>query len=281
MTAHLATAMALLGLLVFVFVRSFYPARVLGRGASQRFTLLAAFTAAAIYALLLFGSHVTATSQWYVFPDWPLMNGALLPPLTDANSAHVLHRWVAAVVGVIVWATALAAWRTQRSHPWVIRLAAHDGDPVHGPGGRRRPPGADRPRGVDPDAPPRARRGHLGALGEPGRRRVLRGPDDGRRDLRRAGGAGPDRRTIATTAPKDGPTKGDTVRAYIALTKPRIIELLLVTTIPAMVMATREIPGMQAAEWFRLVVLDARSAARSRPARRTRSTATSTATSTS
>ena len=122
-TAHLATAMALLGLLVFVFVRSFYPARVLGRGASQRFTLLAAFTAAAIYALLLFGSHVTATSQWFVFPDWPLMNGALLPPLTDANSAHVLHRWVAAVVGVIVWATALAAWRTQRSHPWVIRLA--------------------------------------------------------------------------------------------------------------------------------------------------------------
>ena len=60
-TAHLAAAMALLGLLVFVLVRSFYPARIAGRGASQRFTLLAAFTAIAIYALLLFGSHVTAT----------------------------------------------------------------------------------------------------------------------------------------------------------------------------------------------------------------------------
>ena len=35
---------------------------------------------------------------------------------------------------------------------------------------------------------------------------------------------------------------GDTVRAYIALTKPRIIELLLVTTVPAMVLATREVP---------------------------------------
>ena len=108
---------------MFVFVRSFYPGRIPGRGASQRFTLLATFTAIAIYALLLFGSHVTATSQWYVFPDWPLMNGAVIPPLTDANSAHVLHRWVAVVVGIIVWATALAAWRTQRSHPWTIRLA--------------------------------------------------------------------------------------------------------------------------------------------------------------
>ena len=34
-------------------------------------------------------------------------------------------------------------------------------------------------------------------------------------------------------------TRGDSVRAYIALTKPRIIELLLVTTVPAMVLATR------------------------------------------
>src|SRR6185436_17534614 len=37
------------------------------------------------------------------------------------------------------------------------------------------------------------------------------------------------------------PTTKDTVRAYIALTKPRIIELLLVTTVPAMVLATREV----------------------------------------
>ena len=38
-------------------------------------------------------------------------------------------------------------------------------------------------------------------------------------------------------------TTGDTIRAYIALTKPRIIELLLVTTVPAMVLATRDLPG--------------------------------------
>ena len=47
---------------------------------------------------------------------------------------------------------------------------------------------------------------------------------------------------------------GDTIRAYVALTKPRIIELLLVTTVPAMVLAARDVPGMQLGEWTWLVV---------------------------
>jgi protoheme IX farnesyltransferase len=50
------------------------------------------------------------------------------------------------------------------------------------------------------------------------------------------------------------PTAKDTVRAYIALTKPRIIELLLVTTVPAMVLATREVPGIQFGHWAWLTV---------------------------
>src|SRR6185295_14780030 len=89
-TAHLASAMALVGLLVWILVRSLYPARLNGAG-SQRFTLIAAFGAASIFALLLFGSQVTATSQWFVFPDWPLMDGSLFPGLDDSNSAQILH----------------------------------------------------------------------------------------------------------------------------------------------------------------------------------------------
>ncbi len=34
-----------------------------------------------------------------------------------------------------------------------------------------------------------------------------------------------------------------TMRAYLALTKPRIIELLLITTVPAMVVANQAIPS--------------------------------------
>ena len=52
--------------------------------------------------------------------------------------------------------------------------------------------------------------------------------------------------------PRRRRTVGDTVRAYVALTKPRIIELLLVTTVPAMVLATRDVPGISSADWLRL-----------------------------
>ncbi len=250
-TAHLAAAMALLGLLVFVLARSFYPARIAGRGASQRFTLLAAFSAVAIYALLLFGSHVTATSQWYVFPDWPLMNGSVFPPLTDADSAHILHRWVAFVVGVIVWATALAAWRSQRTHLWTIRLALTTAvlftiQAIVG--------GLQVLTGLA--AWTQTLHLALGAIiWALAASLVVVAYFEARTTVAAGSGipapggeAGDNDETTAKSH-----TKGDTVRAYIALTKPRIIELLLVTTIPAMVLATREIPGFQPAEWFRLV----------------------------
>ncbi|HEX6500783.1 MAG TPA: heme o synthase [Micromonosporaceae bacterium] len=41
------------------------------------------------------------------------------------------------------------------------------------------------------------------------------------------------------------------VRAYVALTKPRIVELLLITTVPAMFLAQRRLPSA----WLTLVVL--------------------------
>ncbi|MFC5288029.1 heme o synthase [Actinokineospora guangxiensis] len=49
-----------------------------------------------------------------------------------------------------------------------------------------------------------------------------------------------------TPVPADAPpapSRGEVLRAYVALTKPRIIELLLVTTVPAMLLAERGIPS--------------------------------------
>lgn len=40
------------------------------------------------------------------------------------------------------------------------------------------------------------------------------------------------------------PTVGDTVRAYVELTKPRIIELLLLTTLPVMFLASGGVPSL-------------------------------------
>ncbi len=51
-----------------------------------------------------------------------------------------------------------------------------------------------------------------------------------------------------STAPADLPPVGggamDKVKAYVSLTKPRIIELLLVTTVPTMILAERGLPGL-------------------------------------
>src|SRR5205823_11090956 len=44
-------------------------------------------------------------------------------------------------------------------------------------------------------------------------------------------------------ATRDESSRGRVLRAYLALTKPRIIELLLVTTIPTMVLAQKGIPS--------------------------------------
>jgi protoheme IX farnesyltransferase len=233
-TAHLASAMALVGLLVFLTVRAGYPAHLPRRGTSQRFTLLAAFAAASTFALLLFGSQVTATDSALVFPDWPLMGGTLVPALTDVTAAHVLHRWVAAVVGVILLALVVVAWRTQRDRPTLVRFAV--GAAVLfalqvAIGGAQ----------VLTRLAEWTQTLHL-ALGATIWAVVAGLTVTSYYAARSAAGvvAGPDPEAGAAS---DTRTTGDTIRAYIALTKPRIIELLLVTTVPAMVLATRDLPG--------------------------------------
>jgi protoheme IX farnesyltransferase len=249
-TAHLASAMALVGLLVWILARSLYPARLTGRG-SQRFTLLAALGAGSVYALLLFGSHVTATSQWYVFPDWPLMNGSVFPTLTDANSAHVLHRWVAVIVGLIVAAVFVAAVRLRpRTRPiLVLASIAAILFPIQALVGGLQ---------ILTDLSGWSQTLHL-ALGAMIWADLVGLVAVSYLEARTA----PAAVVAGDAAPIDEagepsagakPTTKDTVRAYIALTKPRIIELLLVTTVPAMVLATRQVPGIQLGHWAWLTV---------------------------
>ena len=130
-TAHLAAAMALLGVLVFVTVAVVLPGPARRPAAPRSGSRCSRCSRrATMFGLLLFGSNVTAQDAGLVFPDWPLMNGALIPlaGVTDPQvlglyEAHVLHRYVAAVVLILVWATAIAAWRTQRARAAVVNLA--------------------------------------------------------------------------------------------------------------------------------------------------------------
>jgi heme o synthase len=245
-TAHLAAAMILLGLLVFILVRAGYPARLPSRGGSQRFTLLATFAAASTFALLLFGSNVTAggITSSLVFGDWPLMGGTFFPPLTELTSAHVLHRWIAVVVGVVVVATAVVAWRTQRAHPMLMRLAVAAGIlyPVQALVGGLQ---------VLTKLAPWTQTLHL-AFGAAIWGLLVALAITSYYTARTAATSGYGSGVGAHDGPSNR-TMGDSVRAYVALTKPRIIELLLVTTVPAMVLATREVPGIAWADWGWLV----------------------------
>ncbi len=307
-TAHLATALAVVGLLAFLLVRAAYPARMASRGASQRFTLLAVFTAAAAYALLLFGSNVTSVDAALIFPDWPLMGGAIIPPFGDMQPAtqllavtNALHRYVAVIVGLLLAATWLAAWRGQRGNrtlfrlvtiaavlypvqavvgafqiwtqlaPWTqtlhvalatfIWVAAVAAVFVSYYGARvgvregAASPGSGVPTGIpDAGAGPSTTAGASIVHAEAVAVVVVAAPQD-RPDppfpaaaVGLAAHAGP-AVPAAPAAPAARRPFRATLGAYVALTKPRIIELLLITTIPAMVLATRDLPGVNWANW--------------------------------
>jgi len=314
-TAHLAAAMALAGVLTYLLVRAGYPARLPGRGRSQGFTLLAAFTAAATFALLIFGANVTALGAALVFPDWPLMGGAVVPPFGEMQGdtatlafTHALHRYVGVVVGLVLAATWIAAWRTRRAGrmsrrlfvlltiaavlyplqalvgaaqvwtqlaPWTqsvhVALAAFIWTSAVGAAfvsyyeARAAVPAA---AGTGTSAPtsgrdPQVASGVAAGVGAGMSAAVTAaGAPAGVGASEDPPGAGAPEVPAAADAPPgpDAPPgaatrrrRGDTVRAYVALTKPRIIELLLITTVPAMVLATRDLPGVDWVDWGWLV----------------------------
>ncbi len=236
-TAHLATAMALLALLIYVAVRSGLPPRIGRRGGWDRLTLWMTGTAAAVYVLLLLGSHVTATGTALVFPDWPLMNGTPFPGMDAFNAPHVIHRWAAVVVGVVLAAATLIAWRARERRPWVARLTATAAvlyvvQAVVG--------GLQ----IFTDLSAWSQVLHLSlgaAIWSLLVAAAVLAYYAARLEAEPAPAAAsePD----AAGAPRSGTSGAGILRAYVALTKPRIIELLLVTTVPTMVLAARGIPS--------------------------------------
>jgi len=269
-TAHLATAMLLFGVLITIAIRVRYPAR-LGSGlASQRFTVLAAFTAACVYALLLFGAEVRGDGAALVFSDWPLFNGQLVPTLSpdptiaQMEALQFLHRLVALVAGLIVLWTAWVAWRRYDRRAWGPAAARPTLLLLVGSAAAlfaiQSIVGAAQ---IFTDLAAWAEALHVG-LGAAiwgllvaatvyawcEARRPAGSPADGTpRGL-------PDDRHDDTSVPLPQPgsvalatalrpaTRGEIARAYVALTKPRIIELLLVTTVPAMILAAHGMPPL-------------------------------------
>ena len=121
---HLGTAMALLGVLIYLSIRSSAlegeaPVRTDGDASKS-----ARFAARAVLLLLLLGSYISGQDAGYVFPDWPLMDGRVVPDLSSQPEAlHFIHRLAAAVVGVIVVVVALRIMRRKGELPVAARFA--------------------------------------------------------------------------------------------------------------------------------------------------------------
>ena len=229
-TVHFAVAFLVLAIMVVIAART----RVGGPGGQRAYARITALTAAATYALLLVGTYVRAEGAGLAFRDWPLMGDSIVPSFDQPGAvAMFAHRLLAIVVAsLFVWSLIRARTMRPRS-PRLVRLATVAlillvAQVVVG--------GAN----VLTELAVWARATHVAlsaliwtavvalavvARAEPtGELEPIEEP------------------TVADT--NELPTLGDTVRAYVALTKPRIIVLLLIITVPAMVLAAGAVPSL-------------------------------------
>jgi protoheme IX farnesyltransferase len=235
-TGHFAVALAFVADVIFVAANAFSAAKREGAtstsGGNASFARLTMIAVGVTAALLLVGTYVRAKSAGLAFTDWPLMNGRLVPALGGAATAMFLHRILAAIVfPVVVWVAIRARTMASRSTDLVVlstlALALFMGQVLSGAlnvWSRLRPWAV-----VLHVALSVVIWATLVALATVSRRLATSAHTAG--DL------------VDDGAPKpaDGSFR-DTITAYVRLTKPRIILLLLITTLPAMILAAHRIP---------------------------------------
>jgi protoheme IX farnesyltransferase len=226
-TLHLATALALVGLLIWIGFRARHGAPDPARRAGQdrRFARLAATGAGLLYLQMLVGSTVTGHHAGLAYPLevlWPDLG-------LSVARIQLAHRTLAVLVGTLIVVTWVVARRTQRGHPTVTRLAGYATGLV----------AVQIALGVANVA---NRLSALTVVPHLAVGALLWGTMVAL-VLHADRFAGTTERDPAEPEPAPERTAGQSVRAYFLLTKPRIIELLLVTTVPTMFIAARGVPS--------------------------------------
>ncbi len=237
-TVHFALAMALVADVVYLAVASFLPERPAGR--RSPFARLAFATAVVTGALLIVGTFVRASNAGLAFTDWPLMNGRLVPTLGGAATPMFLHRVLAATsLLLILWMMIRARTMAGRSRPVVVlstlAAALFAAQILIGAANvwtRLAPLWVV-----------------LHVAGSVLIWATLVALAATARTLTRVPAAAMPGRSVAGT--DDPPSMQETLTAYLQLTKPRIVALLLITTIPAMILAAGAIPSV----WLMLATL--------------------------
>ena len=220
---HFAASLGLLALVVTTTVNSFLPRG--GRmGSLARETLAISGLTLAVAVL---GAYVTQWGAALVFADWPLFDGRVIPAIASPNALiQFLHRLAALLLGIglarLVVATrrppskrALAVLASVALGVWLLQALAGAANVF---------------TGTAPWAVVAHVLGGATLWGSSVALAVL---------AYRLTPAG------APPAPSTpGHPVGQRVRAYFMLTKPRVIELLLITTVPAMIVAARGWPSL-------------------------------------
>ncbi len=230
-TAHFALALALVADVVILAVVATAP-RVRPEPSRSRFARLALFTAAFTACLLLVGTYVRASGSQLVFTDWPLMDGRLVPTLGGAATAMFLHRVLAAAsLLLVLWLAIRARTLPRRSRDLTalstLALVLFVAQVMVGAAN------------VWTRLRPWAVVLHV-ALSV-----LIWAALVALATLARKGAAAPEtEREGAGEEAMAGPRSlRETLVTYVRLTKPRIILLLLVITVPAMVLAARGMPS--------------------------------------
>ena len=113
-TAHLALALTILGLLIVTAVIAKPPAPVtVDRGFARRAVLAAGL----VFAVAVAGSAVVASHADAVCKSWPLCGGGFQPDFAGVDWFNMAHRLLAAATGLLVLHVCAQAWRRHRHVP--------------------------------------------------------------------------------------------------------------------------------------------------------------------
>jgi protoheme IX farnesyltransferase len=234
---HFTVATALLGVLANITANAFclgtlpHVARS-SAGSDPAFARLTVLTATAAFVLLVVGAYVRAEGAGLAFRDWPLMDGRLVPALGGIATLMFVHRVLAAtVLLLVIWVAIRARAMESRSKVLVVLSTTALGLYVAQilVGAANVWSRLDAAAVVAHVALSGVIWGVLVALATVSRRFAAQGKKAVEVDVRSNGKRGNLRETTA---------------AYFRLTKPRIVVLLLITTVPAMVLAERGLPSI-------------------------------------
>jgi protoheme IX farnesyltransferase len=232
-TTHLAMALTVLALTILIAERAAHgpmPGR-----RSELPTWLIGLTGLAVFAQMLLGSWVTGHDAGLAYGDFPLMDGRVVPVIASVEQLiQVAHRGLAAVVLVlVVWMAWTVRRDSQHTLPRRLSVMALGLVLVQVALGAANVWSRLSAFFVVP---------HLAIGAALFAACVWLFLAAMRESAPAPAGALPGDRSSGRREPGE---LGRALRAYVALTKPRIIELLLVTTIPTMVLAQQSLqPGL-------------------------------------